>query len=331
MEPIANPVDFFFISNKVIALLQPAALIMVEGDVWPQRLFHCKGSNIPTAIITARLSPRSEGRLKCFRWITAPFFNTIDLIALPSEKDRERWVSIGIDPMHLNVTGNIKYDQQAVSSVKPPADVDAVFSSLGWKREDPVLLAGSTANIEEEKIILEAWLQLRQRFPHLRLIMAPRHVERRDEVRILFHQFNVKVALRSEQEKTAGDCEALILDTTGELNSWYTVATVVFIGKSLGVGTAHGGHNPVEPLVLGKPVLVGPSMENFEPLISELLAAQGVLLVKNREEIAQTTEQLLLHPDRTSTLVQHGLRALEQHQGSTDRTCVLIEELLHPF
>ena len=347
LEPIANPIDFFPISYHSINLFQPAALIMVEGDVWPERLLLCKKKKIPTAIITARLSPRSEARFQKFRKMIAPIFNTIDLMTLPSQHDQERWLALGSDPQRLRVVGNIKFDQQQTGVrvrflIKPESLVaenisfyqesnpDPIFAeaffALGWDKNDPVLLGGSL-HAGEEEVLLEAWLQLRNRFPRLRLIVAPRHVERRNEILALFTKHNITAILRSEKLAPPFS-DVFILDTTGELNSWYAVATVVFMGKSLGLGNACGGQNPVEPLALGRPVLVGPSMEKFEPLISELRKANGVITVSNAEEIAMATEKLLLDPEAASNIVARGLQTLEQHQGATERTCVLIEELI---
>jgi len=298
---------------------------MVEGDVWPQRLFYCRKKKIPTAIVTARLSPRSESRMKFFRWLMKPFFNQLDLMTLPSVKDQTRWVSLGIDVSRLKITGNMKYDQERAPSVAPPRDVNEIFKDLGWEKSNPIFLAGSTHNLEEEKILLKAWMELRKKFPTLRLIIAPRYVERRQEILELFKKWGVTFALRSEVPLQSA--EVLLLDTTGELNNWYEVATFVFVGKTLGVGGAHGGHNPVEPLVLRKPVLVGPSMENFEPLISELRQARGIVGVCNEQEIIQAAENFLLHPEEGAASVERGLQALEEHQGSVDRTCELVKDV----
>jgi len=319
LEPITNPVDFFWITNRLIDRFQPAALIMVEGDVWPQRLFYCHQKKIPTAIVTARLSPRSEARMRFFRSIMKPFFNQLDLITLPSAKDQERWLSLGVDASRLKITGNMKYDQLGMPITQPPTDIDTVFKNLDWQKTDPIFLAGSTYNLEEEEILVKAWLELRKKFPDLRLIIAPRYVERRHELVSFFTKQNIVVALRSE--KSPRSAEVLLLDTTGELNSWYAAATFVFVGKSLGLGGANGGHNPVEPLVLKKPVLVGPSMENFEPLISDLRQARGVTEIHNEQEIIQAAEKFLLHPEEATASFERGLTALEEHQGSVDRTC----------
>ncbi len=326
LEPIANPIDFFWITNKLINCFQPAALIMVEGDVWPQRVFCCQKKKIPTAMVTARLSPRSETRMRLFRWLINPFFNQLDLISVPSAKDYERWISLGIDASRLKITGNMKYDQQGALITHPPSDGDVIFKNLGWNKSDPIFIAGSTYNLEEEEVLLQAWLELRKKFPNLRLIIAPRYVERREEICTLFKKEDITPALRSKIPASKAD--AFILDTTGELNSWYNVATVVFVGKSLAIGGAHGGHNPVEPLVLKKPVLVGPSMENFEPLISDLREAGGVIEVHNKQEVIQAVENFLLHPEEAAASIERGLQSLTEHQGSIDRTVNFLEKLL---
>lgn len=327
LEPIANPIDFFLISNYLLAHFQPSALITVEGDLWVQRLFHAKKRGIPTALISARLSKRSESRFQQFRSIITPVFNALDFSGYPSLQDEERWRAIGIHPARSTVTGNIKFDQEGVAPVVPPADLSEVFASLGWSAHDPVFLAGSTFHITEEEVVINAWLSLRERFPHLRLILAPRHAERRQEICALLQKHQLTGALRSEKN-SATSADVFLLDTTGELQSWYLAATVIFIGKSLGVEKARGGQNPVEPLVLGRPVLVGPFMDNFQPVTAQLLAARGILEVKNAEEMAVVTERLLLSPKEAGALVQRGIHVLKQDQGATERTCAALEELL---
>ncbi|MFZ4115305.1 MAG: 3-deoxy-D-manno-octulosonic acid transferase [Chthoniobacterales bacterium] len=326
LEPIANPLDFFFIINPVLDHFQPSALIMVEGDLWIQRLWHCRKKGIPTAIISARLSPRSEERFRKFRSIIAPVFNLLDFIGFPSKGDQERWHRLGIYAQHSSVTGNIKFDQVAAARVMPPHDRAEIFSQLRWNPQDPLLLAGSTADIGEEEEVLKAWLLLRSEFKSLRLVIVPRHVERRHETSALFQKYNIQLTLRSSNSLTPAD--ALLLDTTGELKSWYSLATIVFIGKSLGTGSARGGQNLVEPLLLGRPVLVGPFMENFEPLTSRLLRAHGIMLVHHGKEIAATTKQLLLYPEEAAKMVARACKLLEGDQGATERTCYCIETLL---
>lgn len=256
----------------------------------------------------------------------APLFSALDFIGYPSLNDEERWHSLGVLPLSRTITGNIKYDYEGMPSTFPPPDIEDVFSGLGWSREDPVFLAGSTFHLEEEKVVVAAWRQLRERFPSLRLILAPRHAERRHEIVSFLQEQQLSVTLRSK--KNVDKADVFLLDTTGELQSWYMAATIIFIGKSLGIKTACGGQNLVEPLMLGRPVLVGPFMDNFQPLTSELLAVRGILEVTNAQEIALGIERLLLAPQEASAVVERGMKVLAPHQGATNRTCDEVAALL---
>jgi 3-deoxy-D-manno-octulosonic-acid transferase len=326
LEPIANPLDFFFVTNTFVKHFQPAALIMVEGDLWPQRLWQCKKRGIPTAIISARLSPRSEERFNRFSKIVAPLFNLLDLICVPSLRDQERWHRLTINRPSFSVTGNMKFDQEGKPSVAGPPDLERIFSELRWSDQDPLFLAGSTADIVEEEEVLQAWISLRLKFPRLRLVIGPRHAERRHELAALFQKYEISLSLRSSMSLLPTD--ALLLDTTGELKSWYTLATIVFIGKSLGMGKARGGQNLVEPIMLGRPVLVGPYMGNFEPLTSHLIHAEGIIRVNTGKEIAATIEDFILHPEKAQSMVLRANRLLQADQGSVERTSISIERLL---
>ncbi len=326
LEIIASPLDFFLITNSFLDRFKPLALIMVEGDLWVQRLWYCKQKGILTGIISARLSPRSERRFQRFRVIIAPIYNLLDFIGFPSKHEQERWNRLGIHAQDASITGNIKFDQVTHRNHLLPDDYHTIFSQLKWSPSDPIFLAGSTANLLEEEEILKAWLRLRLEFPLLRLIIVPRHVERRHELIQLFGKKSLSLALRSSD--SIPPAEALLLDTTGELQSWYSLANVVFIGKSLGMNAARGGQNLVEPLLLGAPVLVGPFMENFQPLTSDLINIQGVISVSNEEEIVAAVKYLLLHPEEASRMVERACQLLKSDQGATERTCSALLKLL---
>src|SRR5205823_749911 len=179
---------------------------------------------------------------------------------------------LGVSRHRIRVTGSIKYDpdvqkeRQAVAASLPAAPKSNEGGRDAWpafSSEYPVLFGGSTHRGEEE-ILATIFLRLRQQFPSLRLFIAPRHVERLREIRAHLAALPIRVNLASEVwVNRASDADCIVLDTTGELQRWYAIATIVFIGKSL---TAHGGQNPVEPIMAGKPVVFGPHMENFGTL-----------------------------------------------------------------
>jgi 3-deoxy-D-manno-octulosonic-acid transferase len=189
-----------------------------------------------------------------------------------------------------------------------------------------VLFGGSTHRGEEE-ILARVFLRLRQQFSSLRLFIAPRHVERLREIRAQLAALPLRVALASEvvrQLPDQSDADCILLDTTGELQRWYGIATIVFIGKSL---TAQGGQNPVEPIMAGKPVVFGPHMENFATLAKTLVLKKGAIQIRDADSLAMTIAGLLRDGDARQRLLENALDVLSKHHGATARAAALIHEL----
>jgi 3-deoxy-D-manno-octulosonic-acid transferase len=187
-----------------------------------------------------------------------------------------------------------------------------------------VLFGGSTHRGEEE-ILVRVFLRLREQFPSLRLFIAPRHVERLQEIRAHLGAMPLRVTLASEAlTNDAADADCMLLDTTGELQRWYGIATVVFIGKSL---TAHGGQNPVEPILAGKPVVFGPHMENFATLAKTLVSNNAAMQVNDTDSLERTVGELLRDSELRQRLVENAHAALNEHKGGTARTAKLVHEL----
>ena len=312
LEPMANPVDFPVITGGLIKRLRPSALLMVEADLWPNRIAACKKLGIPVALINARLSTRSESRFRMVRALTAPFFNQLDLITLTDPGDRSRWISLGVNPSLLHLAGNIKHDAPISMATTPEGD--------------PLFLAASTHSGEEREVA-KAWAALKSGFPNLRLIIAPRHAERRDQVRASLAGIGLSCRLRSEGADVSDT--PLLLDTTGELSHWYPGATVVFVGKSLSCSVNHGGQNMIEPLQAGAPGLIGPHTGNFEPLATRLCNAGAAIRVNDSEEMASTARALLSYPDKRSSMITAASDVLSPHQGAAVRNCELVKKLLH--
>jgi 3-deoxy-D-manno-octulosonic-acid transferase len=187
-----------------------------------------------------------------------------------------------------------------------------------------VLFGGSTHRGEEE-ILATIFLRLRQQFPSLRLFIAPRHVERLREIRAQLDTLRLRVMLASKAPTHSGlNADCLLLDTTGDLQRWYDIATVVFIGKSL---TAHGGQNPVEPILAGKPVVFGPHMENFANLASALVSNRGAIRVRDADSLERVIVELFCDSEARKRLVQNAHEVLSAHQGATARTAALVHNL----
>ena len=322
LEPIYNPLDFLPIARRAMRLIRPRALVLVEAEVWPNCVCEAKSLGIPVILVNARLSPRSEKRFRKIRWIAAPVFNQIDILCLQEPADEPRWRSLGVDPAKLHTTGSIKFDDSAAAP-RPVKDFRPVLESLCVPTQAPVLLGGSSFE-GEELLLSEVFQQLRKTHPSLFLILVPRHQERADSVANQLAQTGLRLARRTEPGAVEKP-DALLVDTTGELASWYRCATVVFIGKSL---MARGGQNPVEAIEAGVPVIFGPNMQNFASLAEAFLRAGGAVQVSDAGELQDAIDEFLRSPERRQESTRAALRCLEVHRGATARTITLLQSLL---
>jgi 3-deoxy-D-manno-octulosonic-acid transferase len=320
IEVMYTPLDYWPIMRRAFSVIRPARIVLVEAEVWPNLAAAAHARRIPLALVNARLSSRSERRYRRFRFFIAPTFRLLDLVCAPERRDVERWAALGVPRNRIRVTGSIKFDP----------DVQAQSHTVGASVPDAfspgslVLFGGSTHRGEEE-ILVRIFLRLRQQFPSLRLFIAPRHVERLQEIRAHLGVLPLRVTLASEALiGGSADTDCMLLDTTGELQRWYGIATVVFVGKSL---TAHGGQNPVEPILAGKPVVFGPHMENFAALAKTLVSNNGVTQVSDADSLERAFAELLRDSKARQRLVQNAYAALSQHKGGTARTATLVHGL----
>jgi 3-deoxy-D-manno-octulosonic-acid transferase len=326
IEVLYTPLDYWPIMRRAFAAIRPTRIVLVEAEVWPNLVALAHERRIPTILVNARLSPRSERRFRRFRFFVAPTFRLLDLVCAQEPDDVDRWDAIGVARDRIRAVGSIKYDPNGRDQ-RPEAQENARTTSVSnADRQRPVLFGGSTHRGEEE-ILARVFLRLRQQFSSLRLFIAPRHVERLREIRAQLAALPLRVALASEvirQLPDESDADCILLDTTGELQRWYGIATIVFIGKSL---TAQGGQNPVEPIMAGKPVVFGPHMENFATLAKTLVLKKGAIQVRDADSLAMTIAGLLRDGDARQRLLENALDVLSKHHGATARAAALIHEL----
>ncbi len=318
VELIYYPLDLAGIVCRVLSLLRPERLVLVDKELWPNLVSECYRRGVPVSIVNARISPRSERRIrKARRWV-APFYGLLERVCLQDATDRSRWEAVGVRPEALRLTGSLKFDQTgAVADAAALEPMRRVMDAVGAAGR-PVLLGGSTFP-GEEALLGRALLALRERWPELFLILVPRHVERTPEAVSALEGLGLRVQLRSEPVREGGARpDVLVVDTTGELARWYAMATVCFIGKSMGPEWK-GGQNPAEPLFAGKPVVFGPEMQNFEPLVTQLLAAEGAVKVAGEAALCAAVERLLTEADLRERQVRAGREVLAGHCGATGR------------
>ena len=322
MEVLYSPLDFWPIVRRAYAVIRPIRVVLVEAEVWPNLAAEARGRGIPLALVNARLSQRSEQRFRRFLFLVEPTFRCLDLVCVQEPEDVERWVALGVSRDRIHHVGSIKYDP-AETRVNPDLPLQ-VLRTLGIDGDRPILLGGST-HAGEEEVLGEIFQRLRTEFPAFMLIIAPRHVERVNEIRTRLARLGLTVNLRSEAgtaRTSPPDC--ILLDSTGELQNWYAVATIVFVGKSL---TARGGQNPVEPIMAGKPVLFGPHMENFSSLAQALVANKAAIQIQDPDSLQEQIAWLLRERETASRLVANAQGVLAKHSGATGRTAMLVMNL----
>ena len=320
IEVMYTPLDFWPVMRRAFSTIRPTKILLVEAEIWPNLAAKAHAQRIPLVLVNARLSRRSEKRFRRFRFFVAPTFRLLDLICVQERDDVYRWTTLGVERSRIKYTGSIKYDPIGLDD---RADIDEAGGLAAVNPERPVLFGGSTHRGEEE-ILAKVFARLRQKFPSLCLFIAPRHVERVREIQAQLEALPLRVRLASEatnHNKAEVDC--VLLDTTGDLRRWYSIATVVFIGKSM---TTHGGQNPVEPIIARRPVVFGPHMENFVTLAVTLVSKEGAIQVHDIASLERTIENLLGDAEARQRLVRNARDVLDQHRGATARAAALIDK-----
>jgi 3-deoxy-D-manno-octulosonic-acid transferase len=316
-----NPLDFPSLVRETLETIRPIHLVLVEGEIWPNLVAECRRRGIPVSLVNARLSRRSEARFLRFRAWTGAVFRLLDFIYVPEPEEVARWVSLGVDPDRVRCTGSIKFDEAHSPAATRLELFRGFLSQLSISPESPILLGGSTWP-SEERLLAELLIALRREWPELFLILVPRHVERTPQILRELTTLGLRPVCRSAFPLiTPCNADVLIVDSTGELRDWYEVATVVFVGKSLAGG---GGQNPAEPAALGKPIIFGPSMENFAALIDLLLAHRAAVQVPDAPALETEVRRLLRDADQRTQLGLRAREALAVHRGATARTAEIL-------
>jgi 3-deoxy-D-manno-octulosonic-acid transferase len=248
-------------------------------------------------------------------------------VGCQNEGDAQKLIKLGCKPSVVHVVGNMKYDAARLSE-RRVVDVPRLLQQLGVPPDAPLLVAGSTHR-GEEGILAGIFARLRARFPNLFLVIVPRHHERgREAGRDIAAQgvpFVYRTEITPARQHKPGEVQCLLVNTTGELKCFYEFARVVFVGKTL---TAKGGQNPIEPAMLGKPVIFGPNMQNFEAIASALISQRGALQVASADELEKGVAKLLLDEQQATELGRNGQRVVKENLGSVERTVdMILEEL----
>lgn len=315
---VTFPLDFPGAVRRAVRRVEPRCFVALETELWPNLLRALRATGVPAVLANGRISDRSYRRYRLVRGLFRRVLADVALFGMQSEEDARRIISLGAAPERVVVTGNLKMEA-------PPGEAGA---ERLWRRllhlgEASVLVAGSTHR-GEETLVLDAFLAARRRVDGLRLILAPRHPERLDEVEQLVGARGLGVVRRSRV--AAGQtAPVILLDTIGELASLYGVADVIFVGGSL---VPVGGHNVIEPALHGKPVIFGPYMGNFRESARLLLDGGGGAQVQDGRELLAAVGRLLDDAAARQATGQAAWRAVRAHQGACARTIEALESVL---
>ncbi len=309
------PYDLPDIVMRFVHRVKPKLLVIIETEIWPNLYAKCAEKNIPLVLVNARLSERSAQRYLKVRKLVSETLANVSAIAVRSSIDAERFKQLGADSRKISVVGNIKFDfivntEQVEQGKK--------WRKL-WKNIDLVWVAASTHE-GEDKQILQLHQKLLRKIPNLMLVLVPRHPERFDDVYTLCKQFKGVKALRHSQVKDYKDTKGNIIlgDSMGEMQSWFATADVVFMGGSL---VETGGHNPIEPIAQGVPVVSGPHMFNFDD-VSAQLSKESLLFIC--DTIDELEERIFSVLNKETDIKRVAKNTMQQHQGVVARLLELI-------
>lgn len=315
------PYDLPWAAARFLRKVQPRLAVIMETELWPNHIHQCAKRGIPVALANARLSARSARGYARFVKLTAPMLAELDLIAVQTSAEAERFRSLGARPECVEVTGSIKFDLQ----IDPELLSRAAALREQWQAQArPIWIAAST-HAGEDEIVLAAHRELLKQWPEALLILVPRHPERFASVFELCQRQGFSTRRRSSGEAVAASDQLLLGDTMGELLFLYALADTAFVGGSL---VANGGHNLLEPAALGKPVLSGPHLFNFLEIAAQLREAGALVEVADAQDLTQRVAQLWRVPGEAQAMRAAGLAVLQANQGALARLLAGLGRLL---
>jgi len=301
------PYDLPMAVNSFLSKLNPKVAVILETEIWPNLITLCHRRGIPMVVANARLSPHSFKGYQRIHCLLKPYLRKLRFVFAQSEEDGQRFLQIGVNQDQLRILGNIKFD------IKPSSIDNTVAQAMknAWGSHRPVVIAASTHENEEQQV-LQAFKPLKKQREDILLLIAPRHPERFDAVENLCQQSDYRVVRRTNAQDIEPQTEIVIIDSIGELMAFYSVADVVYVGGSL---VPVGGHNVLEPISLGLPVIVGPHMFNFNSITKQLKEANGIIQVEDADSLGKAFLSLLNDEQMKKKLIENSSACLKNNQG----------------
>jgi 3-deoxy-D-manno-octulosonic-acid transferase len=323
---ILFPIDFSFIIRKLLKIVQPELILVVETEIWPNFIRIADELNIPQVMVNGRVSKRSYPRYRAIRPLLKPLLQYFKYFCMQSQESAERIVAMGAPNEKVRNTGNLKFDYVACEiSAQDVKDRKHQYRISG---DTSIIVAGSTHAGEEELLVVVFEALTRQVDNGLILVIIPRYPERKQEISNLLKKSGVICHLRSSltpESNLIKGGEVLLVDTLGEVLDFYSVADLVFVGGSL---VDVGGHNVLEAAMMSKPVLFGPHIQNFNEISSKLVRSGAGIRVANADDLCLQMMQLLKNPGRCRAMGEAGRALIVDNAGAMKRTMDQISRYL---
>ena len=323
------PLDLFPCTWLFLKALKPQALVLMETELWPNLIAQCQQQHIKLQLINGRLSDKSMVSYQKLDWLIRPCLQRFDSILTQSEDNQKNFLILGADAQKCQVSGNLKFDLH----INPDVELKQKALKEFIKDERPIWLVAST-HPGDENLVLSSFKSLKKTHDNLLLILVPRHPERFESIFQLCQQQGFQTVKRSEQTNVNADNDIWLIDTLGELLAACSLADIVTMGGSF---STVGGHNPLEPALFKKAIVVGPDMANFRKVMEQLNLKNGIEQLNTNVSsssaehslaLSQAVQQLLTDEDKRITLGENAHQVVRENQGASARSLEVLNQLL---
>lgn len=318
------PLDNIISTQLFLQVLKPQAMVFMETELWPNLIAQCQAKNIKLMLVNGRLSDSSMRSYKKLSWLITPAIQRFDSILTQSQVNQDNYLAMGASTERCQLSGNLKFDISLNADV---AAKQTELANLITEKRNIWLIASTHPG--DEALALKAFELVKQQDSSALLIIVPRHPERFDQVTKLAQNAGNDVLKRSQKQAVTLSTNVWIIDTLGELLAACALADVVIMGGSF---NEIGGHNPLEPALFHKPVIVGPNMSNFKEVLAQLISAQAIVQIAENNTMPQTlaTEVLSLLSDSTAAqlLGKNAYQVVQSNQGATQRSLTALRQLI---
>jgi 3-deoxy-D-manno-octulosonic-acid transferase len=327
---VRYPLDFTAAIDRLLNALRPAIVVLLELEVWPNFIRRCAQRKVPVILINGRITPGSFRKYRLAQPLIGSMFARLQHVAVQDQEYARRFAELGVPSTRVSVTGTMKFDTAEITN--EIAGENELATAVGLSPgKHPIWVCGSTGP-GEEAILLPVYQRLLKRFTDLRLVIVPRKPERFDEVANLIVSSGFSLIRRSQPAAPPpSDTPPIILgDTMGDLRKFYSLANVVFVGRSLvDLGHRQHGSDMIEPAALAKPVVVGPFTANFAEAMNRFRQVDAMKVAQNAEELETAITNLLSDPAAAKQLGQRAREVVKTQQGATQRHAKIILDTLN--